>query len=55
VKASVIGAGSWGSAFALHLGRQNIETQLWVREQDIYDEIVRKKENRVFLPDFIFP
>ncbi len=55
MKASVIGAGSWGSAFALHLGRQNIETQLWVREQDIYDEIVRKKENRIFLPDFIFP
>jgi len=55
LKASVIGAGSWGSAFTLHLGRQNIETQLWVREQNIYDEIVRKKENRAFLPDFIFP
>jgi len=55
VKASVIGAGSWGSAFALHLGRLNIETKLWIREQDIYDEITRDRENRIFLPDFIFP
>lgn len=53
--ASVIGGGSWGSAFAIHLGRLNIETKLWIREPDVYEETVRYKENRTFLPGAVFP
>ena len=41
MKAAVIGAGSWGSAFALHLGRQNIEARLWIREKDIFENAIR--------------
>jgi glycerol-3-phosphate dehydrogenase (NAD(P)+) len=55
MKASVIGGGSWGSAFALHLGRLNIKTKLWIRESDVYEEALRYKENRTFLPGFVFP
>jgi glycerol-3-phosphate dehydrogenase (NAD(P)+) len=55
MKASVIGGGSWGSAFALHLGRMNIKTKLWIRENDIYQEALRYKGNRTFLPGFVFP
>ncbi|MCK4337550.1 MAG: glycerol-3-phosphate dehydrogenase, partial [Candidatus Aminicenantes bacterium] len=33
MKAAVIGGGSWGSAFALYLGRLKIRTKLWVRER----------------------
>ena len=55
MKASVIGGGSWGSSFALHLGRLNIETKLWIREKDVYEEALRSKENRTFLPGFVFP
>jgi len=55
MKASVIGGGTWGSAFALHLGRLNIHTRLWIREQDIYEEALRNKENKTFLPGFVFP
>lgn len=55
MKASVIGGGTWGSAFAVHLGRLNIETQLWIREQDIYEEARKSQENKVFLPGVIFP
>jgi len=55
MRASVIGGGTWGSAFAIHLGRLNIKTQLWIREQDIFKEAQRSRENRVFLPGFIFP
>lgn len=55
MKASVIGAGSWGSTFALHLGRNDIPTRLWIREEDIYLETVRSHENKTFLPGFIFP
>lgn len=55
MKASVIGAGSWGSSFALHLGRQKIKTKLWVREEDIFRQLNRYRENKVFLPGFHFP
>ncbi len=55
MKASVIGAGSWGSAFALHTGRNNIPTKLWIREKDVYLEAIRSHENKTFLPGFIFP
>ena len=34
MKAAVIGGGTWGSAFALHLGQKNIQTRLWIREKD---------------------
>ena len=55
MKACIIGGGSWGSAFALHLGRLNIQTSLWIREQDIYEHAVQHRENHVFLPGIIFP
>lgn len=55
MKASVIGGGTWGSVFALHLGRLNIETQLWIREHDVYEETIRNRENTAFLPGFLFP
>ncbi len=52
---SVIGAGTWGSAMAIHLGRLNIKTRLWIREKDIYEEMNRTRENSVFLPGYTFP
>jgi len=55
MKTSVIGGGSWGSAFAIHLGRNGIETKLWFREREIYEAAVRDRENPVFLPGFKFP
>lgn len=55
MKASVIGGGTWGSVFAIHLGRLNIETQLWIREHDVYEETIRNRENTAFLPGFLFP
>lgn len=55
MKASVIGGGTWGSAFAIHLGRLNIKTQLWIREPDIFEEAQESRENKVFLPGFSFP
>lgn len=55
MKVTVIGGGSWGSAFSLHLGRMDIPTKLWIREQDIYENTVRTKENQTFLPGFSFP
>ena len=55
MKASVIGGGTWGSTFALHLGRLNIPTKLWIREHNVYQETLQKRENEAFLPGYIFP
>ena len=54
MKACVIGGGSWGSAFALHLGRKNLATSLWIREKDVYEHARRYQENQAFLPGSIF-
>lgn len=55
MKTSVVGGGTWGSAMAIHLGRLNIETRLWIREKDIYKDTIQTRENKVFLPGYTFP
>ena len=52
---SVIGAGSWGSAFARYLGSIGLPTMLWIREEDIYTQALMTRENSTFLPGFRFP
>lgn len=55
MKACVIGAGSWGTAFALHLARLGIETRLWVREREIFESLESRRQNNVFLPGCSLP
>jgi glycerol-3-phosphate dehydrogenase (NAD(P)+) len=52
---SVIGGGSWGSAFARYLGSIGVPCLLWIREEDIYREVRVSRENTTFLPGFTFP
>jgi len=52
---SVIGGGSWGSAFARYLGSIGLPTILWIREQEILAQAAATRENTVFLPGFVFP
>jgi len=52
---SVIGGGSWGSAFARYLGSIGLPTLLWIREEDIFREVLASRENKTFLPGFLFP
>ena len=54
-KASVIGGGSWGTAFAIHLASLGIETSLWIREPEVCEEARKFRENKTFLPGFTFP
>jgi glycerol-3-phosphate dehydrogenase (NAD(P)+) len=54
-KICIVGGGSWGSAMAVHLGRQNISANLWIREPEIYEEAVQTHMNKTFLPQIIFP
>ncbi len=55
MRTAVLGGGSWGSAFALYLGRREISTRLWIREKDVYEKAVRTRKNATFLPGFTFP
>ncbi len=52
---SVIGGGSWGSAFARYLGSIGLPTLLWIREEEIITQAATTRENPVFLPGFVFP
>ncbi|HSA96063.1 MAG TPA: NAD(P)H-dependent glycerol-3-phosphate dehydrogenase [Acidobacteriota bacterium] len=55
MRAAVLGGGSWGSAFARYAGSIGLPTRLWIREDDIYREALRTRENAAFLPGFKFP
>ncbi|MBW2608736.1 MAG: NAD(P)H-dependent glycerol-3-phosphate dehydrogenase [Deltaproteobacteria bacterium] len=47
----VIGAGSWGTTLANLLAEQEYNVDLWVREEEVYDQIKQERINRTFLPD----
>jgi glycerol-3-phosphate dehydrogenase (NAD(P)+) len=51
----VIGAGAWGTAFAIHLARTGKEVLLWVYEQELYALLKDKRENTYYLPGFVLP
>lgn len=51
----VIGAGAWGTAFSLHLARQNHQVLLWAYEQELYDLLCKTRENTFYLPGFRLP
>jgi len=52
---TVVGAGSWGTALAVHLARVGHRVQLWARDQDLVAEMSARRANAVYLPDVSFP
>lgn len=56
---AVLGAGSWGSALAIHLARLGHETRLWARRPELIEEIVRRRAHpshqKVELPPTLRP
>jgi len=46
----VIGAGSWGTALALHLGLKGFPVRLWVHDPEKAREMAAARENRFYLP-----
>jgi glycerol-3-phosphate dehydrogenase (NAD(P)+) len=52
---AVIGAGSWGTALAVHLGRVGHVVRLWVREAELLELMARRRENPWFLPGVALP
>lgn len=52
---AVMGAGSWGSAFALMCCDTGEEVRLWARRQEVADEINHDRRNQDYLPDIDLP
>ena len=55
MKIGILGAGSWGTALALLLGKKGEDVLLWARRKEIADEINTRKENRSYLPGITLP
>jgi glycerol-3-phosphate dehydrogenase (NAD(P)+) len=55
VRFAVLGAGSWGTALALHLARIGHRVALWARNPALVDEIARTRANAAYLPDLVLP
>ena len=55
VNVAVIGAGSWGTALALHAARRGAPTTLWSRRLDHAEAIREERQNGRYLPGFTFP
>jgi glycerol-3-phosphate dehydrogenase (NAD(P)+) len=52
---SVLGAGSWGTALAIHLARTGHAVRLWGRDADLLAQIASARENVVYLPGIRVP
>ncbi len=52
---AVMGAGSWGTAFAKVLADAGAEVRLWGRRQEIVDEIQNDHVNSQYLPEITLP
>ena len=54
-RAAVLGAGSWGTALAIHLGNEGHDVSLWGRDPALIDEMASRRVNPTYLPDVRFP
>lgn len=52
---SIIGAGSWGTALAIHLAGNFRQVSLWVYETELCDIMTQTQKNTWFLPDHSLP
>lgn len=55
MKATVIGAGSWGTALAVVLDSNGHDVRIWAREQEIADAINLDHHNPTYLPELALP
>ena len=52
---AVLGAGSWGTALAVHLGRLGHHVPLWARDGSLIAEMAARRANPIYLPDARLP
>lgn len=51
---TVLGAGAWGTAIAIHLAQRH-SVMLWDRNQKVVNETVKTRQNMTGLPGFVLP
>ncbi|HXT70045.1 MAG TPA: NAD(P)H-dependent glycerol-3-phosphate dehydrogenase [Vicinamibacterales bacterium] len=54
-QAAVLGAGSWGTALAIHLASAGHAVTLWGRDGALVEEMRHRRANPTYLPDITFP
>ena len=54
-KVSVLGAGSWGTAFSLVLADAGNDVTLWARREEVCETINQRRENTDYLPGVELP
>ena len=52
---TVLGAGSWGTALAIHCARRGFPTRLWTRRRDHAEAMAKERRNTRYITDFVFP
>jgi len=52
---AVLGAGSWGTALAVHLGRVGHDVRLWARDPALVADLHARRANAVYLPETPLP
>jgi glycerol-3-phosphate dehydrogenase (NAD(P)+) len=52
---AVLGAGSWGTALAIHLGRVGLPVRLWARDPELAASLRTRRENPRYLPGAVLP
>jgi glycerol-3-phosphate dehydrogenase (NAD(P)+) len=54
-KVAVLGAGSWGTAFAMVLADAGNDVMIWARREEVADSITQRRENVDYLPGIELP
>ena len=52
---TVLGAGSWGTALAIHMGRVGHDVHLWARDAQLVASMIEHRQNSAYLPRFVLP
>lgn len=54
-RAAVLGAGSWGTALAVHLGKCGHDVGLWGRDRSLVETMANVRANPAYLPQLQLP
>jgi glycerol-3-phosphate dehydrogenase (NAD(P)+) len=54
-RVAVLGAGGWGTALAVHLGRVGHDVSLWARDAALASDVASQRVNGVYLPGVPLP
>ena len=52
---TIFGAGSWGTAIAKNISENGYRVRIWAKEKNVVDSIIKKRENKIFLPGVRLP